>query len=274
MHNINDLLHLMSRLRNPKTGCAWDLKQDFLSLIPYTLEEVYEVVDAIQQEDWAHVNDELGDLLFQVIFYAQIGKEQATFDFSTVVDNLVTKMLRRHPHVFPDGTLNSEMDVENQPTQAQINQNWEAIKAQEKSFKSIKNERWLDAVPVAMPALMRAQKLQKKAASIGFDWPDMSGVFSKFHEELNELEEAFEQGDNDAQEDEMGDVLFSLVNLARHLNINPDTALTRTNRKFIARFNYIEQTLIEQGSSLQAASLEEMDSLWNQAKTVLMTPKK
>lgn len=267
-HSLDDLLTLMSRLRNPKDGCPWDLKQDFSSIVPHTLEETYEVIDAINKQDWPHLKDELGDLLFQVIFYARLGDEKGHFDFADIVNNLVAKLLRRHPHVFPDGSLNSRMDLDNPLSEQQIKDNWSKIKQQEKKFASVSEEHLLDAVPASFPALIRAEKLQKKASATGFDWPDIKGAFQKFHEELDELEEAFEKHQLDAQEDELGDVLFSAVNLARFLKVKPEQALDRTNRKFIHRFNYIEKSLKAQGRSLEEASLQEMDELWEQAKSI------
>lgn len=266
IYSLDDLIYLMARLRTPDTGCPWDLKQTFASIVPHTLEEAYEVADAIQQEDWLHLNDELGDLLFQVIFYAQLGKEQSLFDFSSIVSNLVTKLLRRHPHVFPDGTLTST-NAGQQLSDAEIKQNWEAIKQQERESKQARSiTRVLDDVPKALPALSRANKLQKRAAQVGFDWNEADAVIDKMEEELAELREAIKSGDKAAVADEMGDMIFAQVNLARHLGVNPETALEGTNRKFERRFAHVEDCVNASDKDWEAFSLEALDQFWDQAK--------
>lgn len=266
-YNINDLLYLMSRLRDPETGCPWDIKQSFATIVPHTLEEAYEVADTIEREDWSHLNDELGDLLFQVIFYAQLGKESQRFDFSSIVTNLVTKLIRRHPHVFPDGTLTScrgDLEI----SEEQIKQTWETIKKQERDLKgeSNKKSRVLEDVPRALPALSRAAKLQKRAAQVGFDWDRAEDVLDQIEEELQEVREAIKSGNKEAILDEMGDLIFAQVNLARHLGVNPEDAVRSTNQKFERRFNYIEDVVNSENKNWQEYSLEELDTFWDQAK--------
>ncbi len=264
-YTIDDLIYLMSRLRDPETGCPWDIKQTFATIVPHTMEEAYEVADAIEQADWTHLNDELGDLLFQVIFYAQLGKEEQHFDFSTIVSNLVTKLIRRHPHVFPDGTLQSRSDQE--LSEEQIKKNWEAIKQQERDAKGDTGDsRVLDDVPRALPALSRAAKLQKRAAQVGFDWDNAEDVLDQIEEELQEVREAIKSGNKAAVLDEMGDMIFAQVNLARHLGVNPEDAVRSTNSKFERRFGYIEDQVRSAGKDWQDYSLEELDAFWDAAK--------
>lgn len=275
-YSVEDLKTLMARLRDPETGCPWDLKQTFHSLLPHTLEEAHEVADAIEREDYAHLRDELGDLLFQVIFYSQLGQEQSLFDFDAVADQLVRKLLRRHPHVFPDGTLASRVDPEKRPSEEEISRTWEQIKAQERALKPDtpdKDESRLADIPGALPALVRAEKLQKRAARAGFDWPGIEPVFDKLEEELGELRQAWQEYQQnpelrDALEDELGDLMFVCVNLARFLKVNPDQALGRTNRKFEARFRAIEQTLAGQSRTMEEESLEALDAIWQSVKGV------
>ncbi|MFP8965587.1 nucleoside triphosphate pyrophosphohydrolase [Pokkaliibacter sp. CJK22405] len=263
-HDLNDLLTLMARLRTPKTGCPWDLKQTFDSILPHTLEEAYEVADAIEQKDYPQLRDELGDLLFQVIFYSRLGEEAGHFTFADIVDQLVSKLLRRHPHVFPDGTLASD----NQTTpidEAEIKQRWEMIKAEERAEKGM-NDSVLDDVPQTLPGLNRAQKIQKRAASVGFDWFEFMPVKAKLIEELDEIEEARAQQDQDALEDEVGDLFFSCVNLARHLKVDPETAMRRANRKFERRFRRVETLAKARDIDMTQSNLEVLDSLWDEAK--------
>ncbi|PXF29675.1 nucleoside triphosphate hydrolase [Pokkaliibacter plantistimulans] len=263
-HGLDDLRQLMKRLRAPEGGCPWDRQQTYASILPHTLEEAYEVADAIERQDFMQLKDELGDLLFQVIFYAQLAAEEQRFDLDDIIDNLVAKLLRRHPHVFPDGTLASDAVTDPLP-EAEIKLRWEEIKAEERAEKSAISS-VLDDVPHALPALNRAHKLQKRAASVGFDWFEWMPVRQKLLEELDEIDEARALGDQDAMEDELGDVLFSCVNLARHLKIDPDKALRRANNKFERRFRRVEQ-LAEAGHiNMQGSSLEVLDQLWNQAK--------
>jgi len=275
-YSIDDLKQLMARLRDPDTGCPWDTRQTFRSIVPHTLEEAYEVADAIDREDFPHLKDELGDLLFQVIFYTRMGQEQGHFDFEAVVDNLVRKLIRRHPHVFPEGTLESRVDPDNRPDEAWIKASWERIKAEERAAapqaETAETSR-LDGIARTLPAMARAEKLQKRAANHGFDWPDIEPVFDKLHEEIDELKEAWRAslagtGDPDAVEDELGDLLFVCVNLARFMKVTPEHALNRTNHKFEARFRAIERRLAAEGRDLDQESLEALDAIWQQVKGV------
>ncbi len=277
-YQIEDLCYLMARLRDPHTGCPWDLKQDFASVLPHTLEEVYEVADAIDRDDKLNLREELGDLLFQVVFYAQLGREEGSFDFESVVDGIVRKLVRRHPHVFPAGTLESRREAHEPVSEADIKANWQKIKAAEKaaSDKPLPvTTSSLDAVPLAAPALARAEKIQKIAARQGFDWPDIAPVFDKMREEMDELATEINATDQEAQarqqrmEEELGDVLFTCVNLARFVNVSPERALTGANRRFAARFAYIEQQLAQQGSKVCDTPLDELERLWLEAKAQL-----
>lgn len=265
MYSINDLLYLMARLRNPHTGCPWDLKQDFATVLPHTLEEAYEVADAIERQDWPHLEEELGDLLFQVVFYGQIGSERQLFNMDSIIHRLVEKLIRRHPHVFPHGTLTSERDPAIRPEDAQINANWDAIKQQEKALKPQQPTRLLDEVPVSMPALTRAVKLQKKAGKVGFDWNNVQHVLDKIREELAEVEAELEGADPQRLQDEVGDVLFAVANLARHLNVDAEAALRGTNQRFYNRFAVVEQKSLEQGG-FNHVTLEQMEAFWQLAK--------
>ena len=276
-YTIEDLKTLMARLRDPETGCPWDTRQSYRTIVPHTLEEAYEVADAIEREDYPHLKDELGDLLFQVIFYTQLGREDGHFDFDGVVDHLVRKLVRRHPHVFPEGTLESRIDPDNRPDEAWIKESWERIKAEERAMKpapeaSARLSR-LDGIARILPAMARAEKLQKRAARHGFDWPNVGPVFDKLHEEIDELKEAWEAaqtgaGDPDAVEDELGDLLFVCVNLARFMKVNPEQALNRTNHKFDARFRAIERVLEREGRDMDEESLEALDAVWQAVKGV------
>ena len=274
-YSIEDLKHLMARLRDPDTGCPWDTKQTFASIVPHTIEEAYEVADAIEQEDFPHLKDELGDLLFQVIFYARMGEEAGHFEFDGIVDHLVRKLVRRHPHVFPGGTLESRIDPDNRPDEAWIKESWERIKAEERAEKPVAETpaSRLDGIARNLPAMARAEKLQRRAARHGFDWPDIGPVFDKLHEEIDELKEAWQMaeagtGDLDAVEDELGDLLFVCVNLARFLKVNPEQALKRTNHKFDARFRAIERVLEKEGRNLDEETLEALDAVWQSVKGV------
>jgi|TARA_B100000519_G_C14237274_1_gene435379 ATP diphosphatase len=274
-YSIEDLKHLMARLRDPDTGCPWDTKQTFASIVPHTIEEAYEVADAIEQEDFPHLKDELGDLLFQVIFYARMGEEAGHFEFDGIVDHLVRKLVRRHPHVFPGGTLESRIDPDDRPDEAWIKESWERIKAEERAEKPVADTpaSRLDGIARTLPAMARAEKLQRRAARHGFDWPDIGPVFDKLHEEIDELKEAWQMaeagtGDLDAVEDELGDLLFVCVNLARFLKVNPEQALKRTNHKFDARFRAIERVLEKEGRNLDEETLEALDAVWQSVKGV------
>jgi ATP diphosphatase len=267
MYQLDDLLHLMARLRDPQHGCPWDLQQDFASIVPHTLEEAYEVADAIEQGDFAHLPGELGDLLFQVVYYSQLGREQALFDFAQVVHGITAKLIRRHPHVFPDGDLYGSPDVP-RLGEAAIKQRWEQIKAEERAERAAEPQQLslLDDVPQALPALNRAGKLQKRAAQVGFDWPDALPVVDKVREELDEVLEAMASGDAAAQGEELGDLLFAVCNLARHLKVDPEQALRAANHKFERRFRHIEQALRDAQQDFAACSLEQLDALWGEAK--------
>jgi ATP diphosphatase len=276
-YSLDDLKTLMARLRDPGTGCPWDARQTFASIVPHTLEEAYEVADAVERKDYPHLEDELGDLLFQVIFYSQIGQESQHFDFDSVVDNLVCKLIRRHPHVFPEGTLASQIDPHNRPDEDWIKHSWERIKAEERSLKpasdSAEPAGRLDAIARTLPAMARAEKLQSRAARHGFDWPNIAPVFDKLHEEIDELKEAWQaacdgSGERDALEDELGDVMFVCVNLARFMKVNPEQALKRTNHKFEARFRAIEAKLAAQGRDMDSETLEALDAIWQSVKGV------
>lgn len=261
-YRIEDLLRIMERLRDPEHGCPWDLKQDFASIVPSTLEECYELAAAIEAGDFGHVADELGDVLFQVIFYARLGEERNLFSFASVVDGLAGKLLRRHPHVFRDGRI--EGIVDDRSDTASVRQQWEAIKAAERAGRA--QHGVLDDVPVSLPALPRAQKLQKRAARIGFDWADREAVLRKFDEEYDELREALATGDADAIEDELGDLLFTAVNLARHEKLDAEAALRRASAKFERRFHAMERFAADAGEDLGALGAAELDELWKRAK--------
>jgi len=267
MYKLDDLLYLMARLRDPQHGCPWDLKQNYASIVPYTLEEAYEVADTIERGDFQQLPGELGDLLFQVVYYSQLAREEGRFNFADVVDGITRKLIRRHPHVFVDGDLYGEPDPA-RLEEAAIKQRWEELKAEERAARAAEPEQLslLDDVPSALPALSRAVKLQKRAAQVGFDWPETLPVFDKVREELDEVLEAMSEDDHQAMTDEVGDLLFAVTNLARHLKVDPEAALRAANGKFERRFRYIELMLREQGRSLEACTLEELDSLWNRAK--------
>ncbi len=267
MYQLADLMHLMARLRDPQHGCPWDLQQDYASIVPHTLEEAYEVADAIERRDFAHLPGELGDLLFQVVYYSQLAREEGRFDFATVVDAITRKLVRRHPHVFPDGDLYGSPELP-RLDEAAIKQRWEQIKAEERAEQAAAPEQLslLDDVPHALPALSRAAKLQKRAAGVGFDWPEALPVVDKLHEELNEVLEAMSENDPQAIAEEIGDLLFVVVNLARHLKVDPENALRAANGKFERRFRFIEQALRDAGRSPESCDLEELDALWDAAK--------
>jgi MazG family protein len=250
------LLAIMARLRDPDGGCAWDLEQTFATIAPYTIEEAYEVSDAIERGNLAELKDELGDLLLQVVFHSRMAEEQGEFAFADVAQAICDKMIRRHPHVFGEA---SHRDAAEQTVA------WEAIKADERAAKDAKQS-LLDGVPSALPALTRAEKLTRRAARVGFTWATPEAVIEKLHEELGELAVEVAAGDRAKMRDEMGDVLFVCANLARLLEIDPEDALRSTNAKFTRRFNAIEQALAADGRSPEQSDLAEMDGLWNAAK--------
>ena len=253
---IERLLEIMRRLRDPETGCPWDIEQTFETIAPYTIEEAYEVADAIERQDWPELEAELGDLLLQSVYHTAIGEEAGHFSFQSVVTAISNKMVARHPHVFGDENRNKSAQ--------QQTRDWEAIKAAERAGKA--QGRTLDGVAMNLPALTRALKLQKRAARVGFDWPDTSHVIDKIKEEAAELVEARDRLDHKDMVDEMGDLLFVVANLARHLDIDPEEALRQTNTKFTRRFNAVEAALARQGKRPQESTLEEMDRLWDRVK--------
>lgn len=267
IYTLDDLLHLMARLRDPQYGCPWDLKQSYASIVPYTIEEAYEVADAIERSDFEHLPGELGDLLFQVVYYSQLAHEEGRFEFAQVVDGITRKLIRRHPHVFVDGDLYGKPDAA-RLEEAAVKQRWEELKAEERAEKAAVPEQLslLDDVPNALPALSRAVKLQKRAAQVGFDWPEALPVVDKVREELDEVLEAMSENDPQAIAEEIGDLLFVVTNLARHLKVDPETALRSANGKFERRFRFIEQTLRTAGQPIENCSLEQLDALWGEAK--------
>jgi nucleoside triphosphate diphosphatase len=255
--DIERLLDIMAALRTPKSGCPWDLAQNFSTIAPYTLEEAYEVVDAIARGNLADLKDELGDLLLQVVFHARMAEEQGAFDFGDVVQAITEKLVRRHPHVFGDETLRTAQAVEGL---------WERIKAEEKVANKTGESGALAGVPVALPALSRALKLQGKASKVGFDWNDPRAVLRKIREEADEIEVELVRAETPKAASEVGDLMFAVVNLARHLQADPETVLRQTNLKFERRFAAIERALAARGKAPQDTSLTEMDALWNEAK--------
>lgn len=267
MYSLEDLLHLMNRLRDPQYGCPWDIRQTYASIVPHTLEEAYEVADAIERGDFEHLQGELGDLLFQVVYYSQLAREEGRFEFTGVVDSITRKLIRRHPHVFPTGDLYAPLDIP-QLSEEQVKARWEQIKAEERAEKSAAPQQLslLDDVPNALPSLSRAAKLQKRASQVGFDWPAALPVVDNVREELDEVLEAMADNDPAAIADEVGDLLFAAVNLARHLKVDPETALRGANAKFERRFRFIEQALRDTHRPMEDCTLEELDALWGEAK--------
>ncbi|HEU0146016.1 MAG TPA: nucleoside triphosphate pyrophosphohydrolase [Bradyrhizobium sp.] len=262
--DISRLIEIMAALRTPVTGCPWDIEQTFATIAPYTIEEAYEVADAIARGDLQDLCEELGDLLLQVVYHAQVAEEQNAFAFGDVVQAITAKMIRRHPHVFPD-----EEGKVTQPTKG----TWDRIKAEEKAERAARrpaeqtdHTSLLAGIKAGQPALVRAMELQRKAATVGFDWNDPRAVLQKIREEADEIERALDKGDAGELADETGDLMFALVNLARHAKVDPEMALRGTNAKFERRFSYIERALTARGRTLEQASLDEMDELWNEAK--------
>ena len=257
---LSRLLEIMARLRDPETGCPWDIEQTYASIVPYTIEEAYEVADAIDQNDMTELEGELGDLLLQVVYYTQMGSEDGYFTFDSVIDNISNKMVHRHPHVFGDGNRDK--------TASQQTLDWEKIKADERATKNDTKMRTLDGIAKNLPALTRAVKLQKRAARVGFDWPEAIQVLEKIKEECAELVEANETLPYAKQVEEFGDLMFALANLGRQLKIDPEEALRSANRKFQQRFEYIEDALEAAGKTPTQSDLIEMDKLWDEAKVM------
>ena len=270
--DISRLLEIMAALRDPETGCPWDVEQSFETIVPYTIEEAYEVADAIERNDMVDLPDELGDLLLQVVFHSRMAEEAGQFDFGDVVEAITRKMIRRHPHVFGDDSVRGKKLAKGM---------WEKIKAEEKAEKAAKHAETqkaagveqvehlslLDDVPRALPALIRAIKLQRKAARVGFDWDTAPPILDKIEEEIGELREVMASGQEDKVREEYGDLLFALVNLGRHLDVEPEAALEAANHKFFTRFRHIERRLGEQDRDPADATLDEMEALWQEAKT-------
>jgi len=274
---LNELLTLMARLREPIYGCPWDQVQTYQSIASSTLEEAYEVVDAIEQGDKLQLKEELGDLLFQVVFYSQLAKEEQAFTFDEIVTDLSAKLIRRHPHVFPDGTLASRVSAsdsrsvlpaEHQAAERTIKQEWEKTKQRERDAKGYTSV--LDDVPLALASVVRATKLQKRAASVGFDWSTIESVYDELMEEVNELKVATQSGDTAAIQDELGDVIFTVVNLARHLKVDAETACRQSSRKFEDRFRLVESQAQAECIDLALLDEVELDRRWQMAKVQLL----
>lgn len=257
MTQITRLLDIMKRLRDPETGCLWDREQTFATIAPHTLEETYEVLDAISREDFVDLRGELGDLLFQVVFYAQMAQEEGRFDFEDICAAISDKLERRHPHIFGDAVANSSTEVL---------ERWERIKTEERAEKAQHSA--LDDIPAALPALMRAQKIQRRCSSVGFDWTTLGPVLDKVHEEIDEVMHEAQQAvvDEAKLEEEVGDLLFATVNLARHLGTKAETALQKANLKFERRFRQVESIIAAQGLEMTDATLDQMESAWQQVK--------
>jgi ATP diphosphatase len=262
MESIRKLLEIMATLRDPERGCDWDKKQSFSTIVPHTLEEAHEVADAIERQNWLDVKDELGDLLFQVIFYAQLGKEAGYFDFNDIVDNLNAKLVRRHPHVF---------ECQQKLSDEALHKQWLAIKQSEKGEVTAQ---FGDDLPPSLPALSKAQKIQKRAASLGFDWPDYHGALDKVKEEVQEVEEAMANNPSSAHSgEEIGDLLFATVNVARHGGFDAEQLLRLASNKFTQRFQAVDKELKQQGKSLEDSTLKEMDDAWERVKAKQKTQK-
>jgi ATP diphosphatase len=258
---IEHLLGIVRRLRDPDQGCPWDVGQTFQSIVPHTIEEAYELADAIESNDFDQIREEAGDVLFQVLFYAQMADEKQHFNFADVVDGLSEKLIRRHPHVF---SRNSTAQQETPIAVSDVSDSWEKIKRTERQGKQ--QSGILDDIPVSLPALTRAQKIQKRASRVGFDWADVAGVFEKLEEEICELKEALVEGEKAAIESELGDVLFCVVNLARHLDFDAETAMRGATRKFEGRFRLMEEQAIASGSRLEDESVSTLEARWQTTK--------
>jgi len=267
--NLQPLLKIMEQLRDPENGCPWDRKQTFDSIVAHTIEEAYEVADAIEQKDFEELKGELGDLLFQVVFYAQMAKEQGLFEFNDIIEAISEKLIRRHPHVFAKAEFANE-DA--------IHANWEAEKEKERAAKALsenKSDSVLDNIPLSLPALNRAYKIQKRCANVGFDWDSLPPVIDKIHEEIDEVlvevkrDDLSEAQKQDRIEEELGDLLFANINLVRHLKCNPEQVLRKANNKFEKRFRLVELAVLKQGKKMSDCSLTELDSIWDLVKKQL-----
>jgi len=260
MTPIQNLLQVMEELRNPDTGCPWDVRQTSQSIAGHTLDETHELIDAIEREDTDNLREELGDLLFNIVFHARIAEEKGQFDFSDVAQDITDKMLRRHPHVFGEGR-------DRNWSEAELAQQWQAVKnAEKQQRKPMSNNAAPDPATSANSAIYRARQIQQQAAELGFDWPDIAPVFDKLEEELAELKQAFASGDKHAIEDELGDLMFVCVNLGRHARVNAEMSLRRTNRKFERRFAYVQQQMGAAGIDMDRGQLEQMERFWQEAK--------
>jgi ATP diphosphatase len=267
---LSRLLDIMQQLRAPETGCPWDQKQGFESIVPHTIEETYEVADAIFSGDMHDIKDELGDLLFQIVFYAELGKEQGDFDFEDIAQAISDKLIRRHPHVFNVSDVTELKTKNGHKTQDELNNQWEQIKAQERlSKKKELDTSTLANIPQGMTPLLRAQKIQKKCSNVGFDWTELPPVVDKIHEEIEEVlaEVNVSEPNQEAVEEEIGDLLFAVVNLARHTSVNAETALIKANRKFEKRFRQVEQVIEKQGLSMESANIQQMEAAWQHIKS-------
>jgi len=272
-YTLDDLIYLMQRLRDPERGCPWDLKQTYQSIVSSTLEEVYEVVEAIENNDIENLREELGDLLFQVVFYSQMASEEHHFNFQDVAHVIVSKLVRRHPHVFATGKLYEDAGDVQPLTDTELHAQWERIKQEEKQARPQSRSggvHLLGDIPSAIPALQRAYKIQKKLATVGFDWKEPRELFPIVEQEIQEVHGAIASGSREKIEEELGDVLFAVVNLCRHLDVEPETALRGANRKVQQRFAYVEDALQQNGTTPEQASLDEMEALWQQAKHHLL----
>jgi ATP diphosphatase len=268
-NQLSRLLDIIQQLRDPETGCPWDQQQNFESIVACTIEETYEVAEAIFSGNMQEIKDELGDLLFQVVFYAQLGKEQGDFDFEYIAQAISDKLIRRHPHVFDVKVVGEGVEDKRHKTQDELNNQWEQIKAQERINKNqTLDSSILANIPQGMTPLLRAQKIQKKCAKVGFDWTELPPVIDKIHEEIEEVsaEVNVSEPDMQAVEEEIGDLLFAVVNLARHTSVNAETALIKANRKFEKRFRQVEQVIEKQGLSIESANMQQMEAAWQQIK--------
>jgi ATP diphosphatase len=267
-YGLEDLLYLMQRLRDPQKGCPWDVKQTFTSIIPSTLEEIYEVVDALEKNDMDNLREELGDVLLHLVFYSQMAAEQNSFTFADVTHGIVEKLVRRHPHVFPSGDLYEDNASQRNIDEKTLFTQWDRIKQEEKQEKAVvSGSGTLDGIPAALPALQRSVKIQKKLAGVGFDWKNAEELLPIIEGELSELREGLQRSDSANIEEEIGDVLFAVTNLARHAKVDPETALRHANQKVERRFAFIEAQLKQQGKTPVQATLDEMEALWQLSKS-------